>query len=50
MFVAILSPDSARPALYSSFDPPNPFPQVNLFYHIMGLAVKWGMVEYEQVW
>lgn len=22
--------------------------QTNLFYHIMGLALKWGMVEYEQ--
>ena len=23
---------------------------VNLFYHIMGLALKWGMVQYEQDW
>ena len=46
----------AFPSAYSEnytfvFDGPVAVPtDVNLFYHIMGLASKWGMVEYEQDW
>lgn len=46
----------AYPSDYSqnysfAFDGPVAVPvDVNLFYHIMGLAVKWSMVEYEQDW